>query len=99
MLARTQPHKLPDTTYDAHAKTLTLLQCHFSRKAIPADLRSDQKVILKNALKLIQTIVDVISSNGWLKPALAAMELSQMIVQGLWNKDHVLKQVRGGCTN
>jgi pre-mRNA-splicing helicase BRR2 len=93
MLARTQPHKLPDTAYDAHAKSLVLLQCHFSRKAIPADLRPDQKLILKDALKLIQAIVDVISSNGWLKPALAAMELSQMIVQGLWNKDHPLKQV------
>jgi pre-mRNA-splicing helicase BRR2 len=93
MLARNQPHKLPDTAYDAHAKSLVLLQCHFSRKAIPADLRPDQKLILKDALKLIQAIVDVISSNGWLKPALAAMELSQMIVQGLWNKDHPLKQV------
>jgi pre-mRNA-splicing helicase BRR2 len=62
---------------------------------IPADLRADQKLILKDSLKLIQAIVDVISSNGWLKPALAAMELSQMVVQGLWNKDHVLKQVRG----
>ena len=93
MLARTQPHKMPDTAYDAHAKTLVLLQCHFSRKVITADLRNDQKVILKDSLKLIQAIVDVISSNGWLKPALAAMELSQMVVQGLWNKDHVLKQI------
>jgi pre-mRNA-splicing helicase BRR2 len=42
---------------------------------------------------LVQAIVDVISSNGWLKPALAAMELSQMITQGLWNKDNVLKQI------
>ena len=93
MLARTQPHKLPDAAYDAHAKALVLLQCHFSRSSIPGDLRTDQKLILKDSLKLIQAIVDVISSSGWLKPALAAMELSQMIVQGLWNKDHVLKQI------
>lgn len=53
----------------------------------------DQKVVLKESINLIQAVVDVISSNGWLKPALAAMELSQMIVQGLWNKDHVLKQI------
>lgn len=93
ILARTQPHQLPDAAYDAHAKALVLLQCHFSRKMIPADLRTDQKFVLTESVKLIQAIVDVISSNGWLKPALAAMELSQMIVQGLWNKDHVLKQV------
>jgi pre-mRNA-splicing helicase BRR2 len=93
MLARTQPYKLPDTAYDAHAKALVLLQCHFSRNVISADLRPDQKAILKESLKLLQAIVDVISSNGWLKPALAAMELSQMVVQGLWNKDHVLKQI------
>jgi len=93
ILARTQPHQLPDTAYDAHSKALVLLQCHFSRKMIPGDLRGDQKIVMTQSVKLLQAIVDVISSNGWLKPALAAMELSQMIVQGLWNKDHVLKQV------
>jgi pre-mRNA-splicing helicase BRR2 len=93
ILARTQPHQLPNTPYDAHAKALVLLQCHFSRKVVHPDLRSDQRLILKDSLKLIQAIVDVISSNGWLKPALAAMELSQMMVQALWNKDHVLKQI------
>jgi len=93
MLARTQPHALSDIPYDAHMKTLVLLQCHFSRKSIPADLRTDQKLILNEAPKLVQAIVDVISSNGWLKPALAAMELSQMIIQGLWNKDNVLRQI------
>jgi pre-mRNA-splicing helicase BRR2 len=93
MLARTQPHTLPDVPYDAHMKTLVLLQCHFSRKPIPADLRIDQKTILSDAPKLVRAIVDVISSNGWLKPALAAMELSQMIIQGLWNKDNVLMQI------
>jgi len=93
MLARTQPHALPDVPYDAHMKTLVLLQCHFSRKPIPADLLVDQKKILTEAPKLVQAIVDVISSNGWLKPALAAMELSQMIIQGLWSKDNVLKQI------
>lgn len=93
MLARTQPHQIPSTTYDAHAKAMVLLQCHFSRKVIPADLRPDQRVVLQNSITLIRAVVDVISSNGWLKPALAAMELSQMVVQGLWNKDHPLKQI------
>jgi len=93
-LARTLLHKPPDNaTYDSNTKALILLQCHFSRTSLPTDLRADQKLVLKEAVNLIQAIVDVISSNGWLKPALAAMELSQMVVQGLWNKDHALKQI------
>ena len=94
-LARTLSHKLPESAqfHDSNTKALVLLYCHFSRTALSADLRTDQSVILKASVLLIQAIVDVISSNGWLKPALAAMELSQMVVQGLWNKDHVLKQV------
>ena len=30
-------------------------------------------------MRLIQACVDVVSSNGWLSPALAAMELAQMV--------------------
>ena len=94
ILSQKLVHKLPSSApYDSNAKALILLQSHFSRLALPEDMRNDQKIVLKEAVTLIQAIVDVISSNGWLKPALAAMELSQMIVQGLWNKDHVLKQV------
>lgn len=93
-LARTLVHKVPaDASYDSNTKALIMLQCHFSRKTLPADMRPDQAIVLKEAVNLIQAIVDVISSNGWLKPALASMELSQMVVQGLWNKDHVLKQI------
>ena len=95
IMARTLAHKLPDdAAYDSNTKALILLQSHFSRKPLSANLRSDQKTVLVESINLIQAIVDVISSNGWLKPALAAMELSQMTVQGLWNKDNVLKQVR-----
>jgi pre-mRNA-splicing helicase BRR2 len=94
ILANKLVHKLPEkSAYDSNTKALILLQCHFSRIAIGEDMRLDQKIVLKESLNLIQAVVDVISSSGWLKPALAAMELSQMIVQGLWNKDHVLKQI------
>ena len=94
ILARKIAHKPPDNaSYDSNTKALILLQCHFSRILIGEDMRVEQKFVLKEGVNLIQAIVDVISSNGWLKPALAAMELSQMMVQGLWNKDNVLKQI------
>uniref|UniRef100_A0A673C994 U5 small nuclear ribonucleoprotein 200 kDa helicase n=1 Tax=Sphaeramia orbicularis TaxID=375764 RepID=A0A673C994_9TELE len=31
--------------------------------------------------------------NGWLSPALAAMELAQMVTQAMWSKDSYLKQL------
>ena len=35
----------------------------------------------------------VLSSNGWLSPAIAAMELAQMVTQAMWSKDNYLKQL------
>jgi len=78
---------------DASSKTLVLLQSHFCRQTLPAELGEDLKVVLRDSIKLLQALVDVTSSQGWLKPALAAMELSQMVVQGLWDRDSVLLQV------
>jgi len=100
ILTRTLSLKLPDSAQynDANTKALILLQSHFSRKTLSTDLYFDKKSILVESINLIQAIVDVISSNGWLKPALAAMELSQMVVQGLWSKDNVLLQIPH-CTN
>jgi len=70
-----------DKTNDPHTKAQLLLNAHFSRTPITTDLASDQRFILEHAVRLLQGLVDVISSCGWLTPALYAMELSQMIVQ------------------
>lgn len=79
---------------DPHVKANILLQAHFSRKPLPTDIRGDQAKVLTLAIPLLQALVDVVASSGWLKPAVAAMELSQMVVQGLWaNKDSVLMQI------
>jgi pre-mRNA-splicing helicase BRR2 len=95
ILSKTLPHQLPTTAQfnDPNTKALVLLQCHVSRKPLSIDLQIDQSKVVGESITLIQAIVDVISSSGWLKPALAAMELSQMVVQALWNKDHVLMQI------
>ena len=55
--------------------------------------RMDTEKLLEDACRLLQAMVDVISSNGWLKPALAVMEMSQMTVQGLWGEDSPLLQI------
>ena len=94
IMARKCVHGIPDdAVYDSNTKALILLQAHFSRMKVSPEMRNDSKNLLQESLVIIQAIVDVISSSGWLKPALAGMELSQMVVQGLWNKDNVLKQI------
>lgn len=78
---------------DPHIKTNLLLQAHLSRLQLPAELQSDTESILAKSVRLIQACVDVLSSNGWLSPALAAMELAQMVTQAMWSKDSYLKQL------
>lgn len=78
---------------DPHIKTNLLLQGHLSRLQLGAELQSDTDLILGKAIRLIQACVDVLSSNGWLSPAVAAMELAQMVTQAMWSKDSYLKQL------
>ncbi|ESO95607.1 hypothetical protein LOTGIDRAFT_202330 [Lottia gigantea] len=93
-LATRLPNKLTNPKYnDPHIKTNLLLQAHLSRMTLSAELQSDTEDILGKAIRLIQACVDVLSSNGWLSPALAAMELAQMCTQAMWGKDSYLKQL------
>ncbi|XP_064601354.1 U5 small nuclear ribonucleoprotein 200 kDa helicase-like [Liolophura sinensis] len=93
-LASRLPNKLTNPKYnDPHVKTNLLLQAHLSRMQLTAELQSDTESILSKAVRLIQACVDVLSSNGWLSPALAAMELAQMVTQAMWGKDSYLKQL------
>jgi len=78
---------------DPHTKANLLLQCHFSRREVSRELARDLHEVLDKSTRLIQAMVDVLSSSGWLSPALAAMELCQMCVQGIWDRDPVLLQL------
>ena len=49
-------------------------------------------------MRLIQACVDVVSSNGWLSPALAAMELAQMVSVNIIDSHHTIKTVKGSTT-
>uniref|UniRef100_A0A8C7QRT5 U5 small nuclear ribonucleoprotein 200 kDa helicase n=1 Tax=Oncorhynchus mykiss TaxID=8022 RepID=A0A8C7QRT5_ONCMY len=94
LLRQKVPHKLNNPKFnDPHVKTNLLLQAHLSRMQLSAELQSDTEEILSKAVRLIQACVDVLSSNGWLSPALAAMELAQMVTQAMWSKDSYLKQL------
>lgn len=94
-LAQRLPNKLgPGAKFnDPHVKTNLLLQAHLSRLQLGAELQGDTENILGKAVRLIQACVDVLSSNGWLSPAVAAMELAQMVTQAMWSKDSYLKQL------
>jgi pre-mRNA-splicing helicase BRR2 len=94
-LASKLPNKLGSGTKfnDPHVKTNILLQAHLSRIQLSPELQQDTESAIGKAVRLTQACVDVLSSNGWLSPAIAAMELSQMITQAMWNKDSYLKQL------
>ena len=93
-LAMHLPVKIDRPDYSSPAtKVNILLQAHFSRRELPIDLLEDQKLVLARAPELLQAMVDIISSNGWFTPAIAAMELSQMIVQAVWDSDSPFRQL------
>ncbi|KOB68346.1 Pre-mRNA-splicing helicase BRR2 [Operophtera brumata] len=72
---------------DPHVKAHVLLQAHLSRMQLPAELHADTAIVL------VKACVDVVSSSGWLSPAVAAMELAQMATQAMWAKDSYLRQL------
>merc|ERR1719410_3994 len=93
-LATRLPNKLQSSKFnDPHVKANLLLQAHLSRIQLSAELQQDTELILSKAIRLIQASVDVLSSNGWLSPAIAAMELAQMVTQAMWSKDSYLRQL------
>lgn len=93
-LASVVPFKVgSDVVLEASlTKAFLLVQAHLSRIKLPADLAEDLNIILKSILNLVYACVDSLSSEGYLN-ALQAMDLSQMLIQGMWNKESPLKQI------
>ncbi|KYK55420.1 hypothetical protein DCS_07383 [Drechmeria coniospora] len=87
------PVKMSQAVYDSpHFKAFVLLQAHFSRMQLPIDLVKDQELLLSRVLSLLSAMVDILSSDGHLN-AINAMEMSQMVVQAMWDRDSPLKQI------
>jgi pre-mRNA-splicing helicase BRR2 len=78
---------------DPYTKTHLLLQSHLSRLAFAGDLSDDREFVVGQAVRLLRALVDVIASAGWLEPAISAMELCQLIVQGMWDTDPTVAQL------
>lgn len=87
------PVKMAQPAYESpHFKAFVLLQAHFSRMQLPVDLAKDQEIVVSKVLNLLSGCVDVLSSDGHLN-AMSAMEMSQMVVQAMWDRDSPLKQI------
>ncbi|KAL9125726.1 MAG: hypothetical protein Q9217_005118 [Psora testacea] len=87
------PVKMAQPAFESpHFKAFVLLQAHFSRMQLPIDLAKDQEIILSKVLNLLSGCVDVLSSDGHLN-CMGAMEMSQMVVQAMWDRDSPLKQI------
>ena len=87
------PAKMSEPNHESpHFKAFVLVQAHFSRLQLPADLAKDQELALNKTLNLLSGCVDVLSSEGHLN-AINAMEMSQMVVQAMWDRDSPLKQI------
>jgi pre-mRNA-splicing helicase BRR2 len=72
------PYKMQEPNFETpHFKAFVLLQAHFSRMQLPIDLAKDQEFVVRR-----------VHLN-----AMNAMELSQMVVQAMWQKDSPLKQI------
>ncbi|AET38994.1 ATP-dependent RNA helicase BRR2 Ecym_3516 [Eremothecium cymbalariae DBVPG len=73
-------------------KVFVLLQAHFSRLKLPAELEMDLNSILGKVIPLLNGIIDILSGDGRLNVT-TAIDLSQMLVQGCWDTDSPLKQI------
>ena len=87
------PVKMAQPAWESpHFKAFVLLQAHFSRLQLPVDLAKDQETIVSKILNLLGGCVDVLYADGHLN-AMSAMEMSQMVVQAMWDRDSPLKQI------
>jgi pre-mRNA-splicing helicase BRR2 len=94
-LARHLPVTLPSKAdfTSSSIKVEVLLQCYFGRVPVSAGMSHDMRQIVPIGVRLLQAMVDVLSSSGWLLPALGCMELSQMMTQQMWNTHSPLLQL------
>ncbi|EJS43942.1 brr2p [Saccharomyces arboricola H-6] len=93
-LSKKLPLKFPGdiATESVSFKVFSLLQAYFSRVELPIDFQNDLRDILEKVVSLVNVIVDILSASGYLN-ATTAMDLAQMLIQGIWDVDNPLRQI------
>ena len=93
-LSKRLPLRFPEHTSSGSVsfKVFLLLQAYFSRLELPVDFQNDLKDVLEKVVPLINVVVDILSANGYLN-ATTAMDLAQMLIQGVWDVDNPLRQI------
>ncbi|XP_067120382.1 activating signal cointegrator 1 complex subunit 3 isoform X2 [Centruroides vittatus] len=91
-LASNCPLEVDKYTFDSpHTKAHLLFQAHFGRLQLPcSDYLTDLKSVLDQAIRILQSMIDISSDQGWLPTSLQTMILLQMTLQGRWHNDSTL---------
>ncbi|KAG0228389.1 secretory subunit [Actinomortierella wolfii] len=83
-----------DNTPIHQLKALTLLYAHTLNVEIEdKDLAQDQADITAKTLHLIHGMIQITTARQWLSISLALMDMSQLLVQGLYFQDSPLQQL------
>ncbi|KZC07318.1 Activating signal cointegrator 1 complex subunit 3 [Dufourea novaeangliae] len=79
-------YRVDNYSYDSpNTKAFLLLQAHFSRLPLPCtDYTTDLKLVLDQAIRILQAMIDTVAEHGWLSTTLVIIQLLQMIIQARW---------------
>lgn len=100
-LSKQCPLPVNPHTYDSsHTKAFLLLQSHLLRIPLPSvDYLTDTKSVLDQALRILQAMMDISASAGWLEATIKVQILMQMLTQARWHTDCSLLTLPFTTTN
>lgn len=91
-LSKKCPIKLHRRSMESpHTKANLLIQAHCSRLALPiVDYYTDLKMVLDQAIRIMQSMIDISAINGSLPTTLNIILLQQCILQSIWQHTNQL---------
>jgi activating signal cointegrator complex subunit 3 len=89
------PIKVPKHDLEnPHVKANLLIQAHLERCHLPiTDYYTDTKSVLDQSIRVLQGMIDVAAYKGNLQTTLNLIHLMQMMIQGQWLDQSVLRNV------